>query len=143
MPVVIDTNVFIGALMGAPGAANRQVIRLCLERRLEPVMGTALFKEYESVMSRRGLFVDCRLDSGECADLLDSFLNVSRWVSVYFLWRPNLPDEADNHLVELAAAAASTIIISNNVRDFDGEQMRFLNINAVTPGIFIKNWEMA
>lgn len=88
------------------------------------------------------MFIDCLLDAGERVELLDSFLSVSRWVSVYFLWRPNLPDEADNHLVDLAAAAASTIIISNNVRDFDGEQMRFLNINAVTPGDFMANWEM-
>ncbi len=88
------------------------------------------------------MFIDCLLDAGERAELLVSFLSVSRWVSVYFLWRPNLPDEADNHLVDLAAAAASTIIISNNVRDFDGEQMRFLNINAVTPGDFMANWEM-
>ena len=142
MPVVIDTNAFIAALKGAPGAANRQVIRLCLQRRLEPAMGTTLFTEYESVLSRRGLFIDCLLDAGERAELLVSFLSVSRWVSVYFLWLPNLPDEADNHLVDLAAAAASTIIISNNVRDFDGEQMRFLNINAVTLGDFMANWEM-
>ncbi|WP_345792637.1 hypothetical protein AAG895_14140 [Thauera sp. JM12B12] len=31
-----------------------------------------------------------------------------RWVSVYFGWRPNLPDEGDNHLFELALAAWDT-----------------------------------
>jgi len=105
-------------------------------------MGTTLFTEHESVLSRRGLVIDCLLDAGERAELLDSFLSVRRWVSVNFLWRRNLPDEADYHLVDLAAAADSTIIVSNNVRDFDGEEMRFLNIDAVTPGDFMVNWEM-
>ena len=27
-----------------------------------------------------------------------------RWTSVYFGWRTNLPDEADNHLIEWALA---------------------------------------
>ena len=36
--------------------------------------------------------------------MFDGFLSVCRWVEVFFAWRPNLPDEADNHLVELAVA---------------------------------------
>lgn len=28
----------------------------------------------------------------------------SAWTRIYFGWRPNLRDEADNHLVELAVA---------------------------------------
>ena len=33
-----------------------------------------------------------------------SLISRRTWVRVYYLWRPNLPDEADNHLVELAVA---------------------------------------
>ncbi len=40
-----------------------------------------------------------------------------RWVSVYFGWRPNLPDEGDNHLFELALAGNAAAIITHNVRD--------------------------
>ena len=29
-----------------------------------------------------------------------------RWVEVFYAWRPNLPDEADNHLIELAVTDA-------------------------------------
>ena len=40
----------------------------------------------------------------EREDLLDAFLSVCEWVPIYFLWRPNLPDEGDNHLMELVVA---------------------------------------
>jgi len=139
--VVIDTNVFIGALM-SEGGANRRVIRFCLEGRLEPLMGAALFAEYESLMARKELFLDCRLDEGERDELFDAFLSVCRWVSVYYLWRPNLRDEADNHLVELAAAGGAGVVVTNNIRDFKGEYMDFLGIRAVTPGMFIKEREL-
>jgi hypothetical protein len=34
-----------------------------------------------------------------------------------FLWRPNLPDEADNHVIELAVAGGASAVVTNNVRD--------------------------
>lgn len=135
--VVVDANVFVGAL-GSGGGANREVLRLCLEGRLEPLMGAALFAEYESVLSRGPLFRRCALDRRERDELLDAFLSVCRWVPVYYLWRPNLPDEADNHVVELAAAGGASTVVTNNLRDFEGEQMDFLNIRAVTPGTLLK-----
>ena len=46
----------------------------------------------------------CQLDREEREALLNAFLSVCTWQTVYYLWRPNLPDEADNHLVELAVA---------------------------------------
>ncbi|MFA6019735.1 MAG: putative toxin-antitoxin system toxin component, PIN family [Rhodospirillales bacterium] len=138
--VVLDTNVFIGALLGEVGA-NRKLVRLCLQGRIEPLMGVALFAEFESLMARRDVFRKCALNEAERNELLDSFLGACRWVPVYFLWRPNLPDEADNHLVELAAAGGASVIATNNVRDFVGEQMRFLGIEAMSPGAFIKHWE--
>ena len=140
IPVVVDTNVFVGALMGE-GGANRRIVRLCLQGRLEPLMGTALFAEYESLLARQELFRGCPLNRGEREDLLDAFLSVCRWVSVYYLWRPNLKDEADNHVVELAAAGGAPVIVTNNVRDFSGEQMEFLRIRALTPATLIAELE--
>ena len=46
MRVVIDTNVFVGACIGA-GASNA-VIRACLQHRLVPLMGEALLAEFDA-----------------------------------------------------------------------------------------------
>ena len=140
IPIVVDTNVFVGALMGE-GGANRRIIRLCLEEMLEPLMGVALMAEYESLLARSDLYRDCLLNERERYDLFDAFLSVCRWLSVYYLWRPNLRDEADNHLVELAAAGGAGVIVTNNVRDFVGEHMEFLGVRAIKPGTLINELE--
>ncbi|MDD5028207.1 MAG: PIN domain-containing protein [Rhodoferax sp.] len=36
-----------------------------------------------------------------------------RLTEIYYLWRPNLRDEADNHVLELAVAAGAQAIITN------------------------------
>lgn len=46
-------------------------------------------------------------------------------VEVYCRWRPNLPDESDNHLLELAVAAGSATILTFNRRDFSRGELRF------------------
>ncbi len=55
------------------------------------------------------------------------------WTQIYYLWRPNLRDEGDNHLIELAVAGAAALIIANNVRDFRGSELRFTSIKVVEP----------
>ncbi|MBX9458829.1 MAG: PIN domain-containing protein [Rhizobium sp.] len=41
----------------------------------------------------------------------------SIWQDLHLNWRPNLTDEADNHVMELAVAANATMIVTQNVRD--------------------------
>ena len=60
-----------------------------------------------------------------------------RWVRVYCLWRPNLPDEADNHVVELAVAGGAEAIITHDSRDFAGAELRFPALRVLTPGALI------
>ena len=130
--VVIDTNVFAGALLGGTGY-NRLVIRACLSGRLKPLMGQALFLEYEDVLNRRALFRTSPLSRQERQELFAAFLSVCEWVQIYFSWRPNLPDEADNHIVELAVAGGAAMIVTNNVRDFQGADLRFPDLRMVAP----------
>lgn len=47
--------------------------------------------------------------------------------------RPNLPDENDNHLVELAVAGDAAMIVTNNTRDFRTAELRFPGLRALTP----------
>jgi putative PIN family toxin of toxin-antitoxin system len=130
--VGIDTNVFAGALVGGTGY-NRRVIRACLSGRLKPLMGQALFLEYEDVLSRRALFRASPLSRQERQELFAAFLSVREWVQIYSSWRPNLPDEADNHIVELAVAGGAAMIVTNNLSDFQGADLRFPDLRMVAP----------
>jgi putative PIN family toxin of toxin-antitoxin system len=134
--IVVDTNVFIGALLSAQGR-NRDVLRRCLTRRLQPVMGTALFTEFVAVMSREELFEDCPASPEERQDLFEAFLSICRWVNIFYLWRPNLPDEGDNHVLELAVAAGAKTIVTNNTRDFRRSELQFPDLEVLTPDEFL------
>lgn len=138
MRVVIDTNVFVSALISADGAP-RKVIRFALEGQIEPVFGNALFAEYEDVLAREALFTRAPLNRAERSALFDALLSVSRWTSVHFLWRPNLIDEADNHVVELAIAAGADAIITGNIRDFRRADLLFPALQIYTAGDFIQS----
>ena len=57
---------------------------------------------------------------------------------MYFAWRPNLRDESDNHLVELAVAGGARAIVTKNVRDFGRMELRFPDLRVLTPAGLIK-----
>jgi len=130
--IVVDTNVLVGALLGRAGQ-NRRVIRACLEGKYKPLIGQALFLEYEDVLARADLYRACPLSKADREELFAAFVSVCEWVQIYFSWRPNLPDERDNHLVELAVAGGASMIVTNNIRDFRRPQLRFPGVSAVTP----------
>ena len=136
MRVVIDTNVFVGACMGV-GASNA-VVRACLEHRLVPLMGVALLTEFEATLSRDELFARSRLDAAERSMLLDTFLALCEWTRVYFLWRPNLKNESDNHLIELAVAGDADVVVTRNLRDLRGAELRFEPLRILSPQDFLK-----
>lgn len=132
MRIVLDTSVFVAAILG-PSGPSREVIRRCLVGEFQPIMGTALYMEYESLLTRDGKFDDCLLTAQEREELLDALLSASEWVQVYYLWRPNLRDEADNHLMELAISGAAEYVVSNNIRDFRGSELHFPAIRIAAP----------
>jgi len=78
------------------------------------------------------------LDRSEREDLLDIFLAACRWTPIYFGWRPNLPDEGDNHLMELAVAGNAQCIVSWNVRDFEKSNLTFDSIRTLNPAAFLQ-----
>ena len=61
----------------------------------------------------------------EIRELVNAFYSVCRWVPVYFLWRPNLSDEGDNFLIELAIAGNAEAIVTNNIKDLEGSELFF------------------
>ena len=101
-------------------------------------MGTALFLEYEDVTSRPSIIEQSHLSQSEIGELLDAFANVCIWTAVYYRWRPNLVDEADHHLLELAIASGAKMIVTKNIRHLHSGELRFPLIQIWRPEDLIK-----
>ena len=140
--IVIDTSVIVSALIGEQGP-SRVLLRKCLSGQLKPVISNTLFSEYEDVCFRENIQALCPLTQAEIRRLLNALYHVSQWVSIHYIWRPNLKDEGDNFLIELAVAANAKYIVTNNLKDFSKAQLRFDSFSIITPEQAIKEpiWE--
>jgi putative PIN family toxin of toxin-antitoxin system len=130
--IVLDTNVLVAALLRGGGSA-RAVLRACLHRHYQPVLGPALLAEYEDVLGRADLFADSVLCARERGEVFDALMSRCRWVEVFYAWRPNLPDEGDNHLIELGVAAQADAIVTRNLRDVARGELKFPSLRVLAP----------
>ncbi len=135
IPVVIDTNVFVAALRSG-GGASRLVLRRALDGDLQALFGNALWTEYQDVMGRPVWGDATTVDERRL--VLAALASKARWVTVYYGWRPNLPDEGDNHLIELALAGGANAIVTHNLRDLRGGQLRLGSLRVLTPAQCLK-----
>ena len=138
IPLVIDTNVFVAALRSSQGA-SRAVIRQALMGKFQPLFGNALWSEYQDLLGRP-IWGD-QTTAAERQLVLAALAKQGRWVTVYYGWRPNLPDEADNHLIELALAGGATAIVTHNLRDLQGGELRLGSLRVITPAQCLEEWK--
>lgn len=108
---------------------------------LDPLIGNALFCEYESVFARGHVFERCPFDHGRRNMFLDTFLSICTFVDIRYLWRPNLPDEGDNHVMELAVAGQAERLITQNVRDFERAELIIPQVEIIHPFRFLEAWD--
>jgi len=137
-PIVIDTSVFVAGLR-SQGGASRQLLRRALIGEIQPLFGNALWLEYQDLLGR-----DVWGDSttpAERLQVLAALAQKGRWVTIYYGWRPNLPDEADNHLVELALAGGASAIVTHNVRDMARGELRLGDLRILTPAQCLEELE--
>lgn len=135
--IVIDTSVLISALIGKEGP-GREVLRQCLQGLHKPLISNALFQECEDVSARDNILELCPLSKDEVRALLNAYYATCRWVSIYYLWRPNLRDENDNFLIELAVAGNSQCIVTNNTKDLRAAELNFKGLKILTPEQFLR-----
>ena len=134
---VIDTNVFISALMKGD-TAPRALLRRCLLGQVKPLIGNALYAEYEDIMAREHVFRNSPVTAEEREALFDAFVAQCQWINIYYRWRPNLQDEADNHLMELAIAGNAQWLITGNTRDFRQHELQFPEVRIATVAEFLQ-----
>lgn len=136
--LVIDTNVFVAGLRSA-GGASRAVLRRALSGNYQPLFGNALWQEYCDLLGRDVWGVETTQQ--ERNQVLAALAQRGCWITIYYGWRPNLPDEADNHLVELALAGSAAAIVTHNVRDLGRGELRFNQLRVVTPAQCLEAWQ--
>ncbi len=114
------------------------MVRRCLQGRLRPLFGNALWLEYEDLLGR-DVWSDATTPP-ERRKVLAALVQAGRWVWVYYVWRPNLPDEGDNHLIELAVAGNAAAIITHNLRDVARGELLWKSLRVLTPAQCWRNY---
>jgi len=135
--VVVDTSVVVAALIGEKGPA-REILRRCLKGEFQPLMSNALFLECEDVAGRKDVKRICPLNEAEIRALLNAYYSVCEWVPIYYLWRPNLKDEGDNHIIELSISGRAECVITQNIKDFSKTQLQFDDLEIMTPAKMLR-----
>ena len=139
MKVVIDTSVWISALIKKESSA-RELLRLVLNDKISPQMSESLFYEYEAVIKRKKIQKFTPLTAEEQEQLFYAYFSTCTWNEIYYMWRPNLKDEDDNFVVELAVASGVEYIITYNTKDFKPSELTFRH-QIITPEQFIKEFK--
>ena len=78
----------------------------------------ALFLEYESVLKRSEHLLAAGLLAGDIDAILAELASLIVPVTTHYQWRPQLRDPADEMVLEAAANATASAIITYNVKDF-------------------------
>jgi len=127
--VILDTNVLFAGLYSSLGASY-QILRAIEEDKIKTVISITLLFEYEDVLKRKKL--DLGLTSQQIEIILDNLCDLSEYQKIYFLWRPYLRDPKDDHVLEVAVASKTQIIVTHNIKDFKGVEK--FGIKAIPPG---------
>ena len=126
--IVLDTNILYAGLYSSKGASFK-VLQAIEKDMLKMVLSITLLFEYEDILRRNQVVLG--LSDTEIEKLLDYFCLQSEHQKIYFLWRPCLVDPNDDHLLELAVASGTNLIVTHNTNDFKG--VAEFGIRAITP----------
>lgn len=132
--IVIDTNVVYSGLYSSEGASF-QILRGVKDGKITPVLSTTLVFEYEEVLKRN--MSDLYLSEDEIDQIIDNICNIGEPQKIYYLWRPFLSDPKDDHVLELAVAARTDMIVTHNIKDFNGAEK--FGVKILTPKILLEN----
>lgn len=127
MRYLIDTCVLVSALRSKNGASHL-VLQRVVDGQLPIVMHYKLLMEYWDVLTRPGMQAGLVHTENELERILAALVAIAEDVTVRYLWRPNLRDEQDNFILEVAIAAQPCTIVTHNVRDFVTGELRFPSV---------------
>lgn len=133
--VVLDTNVLVAAGRSRQGASFALLSALWGER-FSAVVSVPLYLEYEAVLKRP----EQREHGNRSEAMVDAFLDALTLrmepVHLFYLWRPQLRDPADEMVLETALNGRVDALVTFNVNDF-GPARRFA-LPVLTPSVFLQ-----
>ncbi len=132
---MLDTNVIVAAFRSRRGASNA-LLRLVDARQVTPLCSTALFLEYEAVLSRARTRAITGHDLDDVAAIMRSLAALCEPVDISFRIRPALRDADDEMVLEAALNGRADAIVTHNVRDFGTIQN--LGLEVVSPGAIVR-----
>ena len=132
MRYLLDTCLLVSALRSRHGASN-QLLRLLFEGKLPVVIHYKLLAEYRAVLARMAHAGDLPFTPPQLERFLGAVVAVAEEVEVRYLLRPNLRDENDNFVFEIAFAASPCTIVTHNIRDFAKPELVWRGVEVKTP----------
>jgi predicted nucleic acid-binding protein len=131
--VVVDTNVVVAGLRSRQGAAFRLLSGIG-RGKFEIALSVPLVLEYEDALL--GHSAATGLSRKDVEAVLDYYCSVGHLQSIFFLWRPLLPDPKDDLVLELAVAAGCRTVVTYNAKDFRGSEGQGVSVQR--PGDFLR-----
>jgi putative PIN family toxin of toxin-antitoxin system len=136
MRLVLDTDVLVAAFRSERGA-SRKLLIAALDERFTLLASTALWLEYEAVLTRPSQLAAMQLNAAEVRDALAALAIVAEQVVIHFLWRPVLADPEDEHVLDLAMNGRADMLVTFNQDDF-AEASKTFQIEVVTPAVALQ-----
>jgi putative PIN family toxin of toxin-antitoxin system len=122
--LVLDTNVLVAAIRSGRGASRVLLVGV-LKSEFTLLASVPLMIEYEAVLTRPAHLESSGLSNQDVQALLDAIASVVEPVRLAFLWRPMLPDAADDMVLETAVNGRADLLVTLNRRDFQAASGAF------------------
>lgn len=140
MVVTLDTSVLFQAFHSRRGASF-EILQKVRYGEITMAVSLPVFQEYRDLLSRDNVRSQLAVSPEDTEVILQFIATVARPTSVHYAWRPNLRDEDDNMVMELALASGSEYLITRNTRDFLLDtDLSNDEVAVVTPGEFMRMW---
>ena len=115
---VLDTDVLVAAVRSDRGASRRLLVA-ALERRYPVLASVPLMLQYESVLTRPEHLEAAGISAADVEILLDALAVVVEPIRISYLWRPVLPDQGDDLVLETMVNGRADILVTFNRRHFE------------------------
>lgn len=134
---VLDTNVLVAAFRSRNGASF-VLLNALAEGRLPACASEALFLEYRDVLGRDRHLRRFWASPEEVQVVLGVLAARLQPVTIHFSWRPQLPDPADEMLLECVVNGMASGIVTFDRKDIEAGARRF-GIPVLTPGRLVRS----